>query len=310
MRQKEYQPLVSIIVFCYNHEKFVEECIMSMVNQTYDNIDLTVIDDASKDNSPQIIEKLAEKYGFRYVLNEKNMGWPQVLNFGICRFIDGKYFSICSGDDYYSYDKTKKQVDFLEAKNNYILVYGEKVLLQNDKKVYNSKPNKTHPRSGDLFHLVMTEKIQIFIQTALFRSELIPEFFPIPEGIWVEDKYLITCISKRHKIGYLSHYNCYYRLHPNNMSKDVVGLYDNIMRIIDIHKETSNYKKYKVFHALRQFVILSRHSPKAAIKRLPYAIQAFPSQMLIIGVFNLLRINLLKIQEQIIRRVKPNKKMR
>ena len=64
-------PLVSVIVSCYNHEKYIEECILSILNQDYKNIELLVVDDGSSDTSVDIINRLKEKHGF-YFLAQKN----------------------------------------------------------------------------------------------------------------------------------------------------------------------------------------------------------------------------------------------
>ena len=54
------QPLVSVVIPCYNHENFVQDCIQSVIDQTYDNIELIIIDDGSKDNS---VDKIKEMIG-------------------------------------------------------------------------------------------------------------------------------------------------------------------------------------------------------------------------------------------------------
>ena len=79
MVNKRMQPLVSVIVPCYNHEKYVEKTIESIVNQTYKNIELIVIDDGSKDNSTIILEKLSRQYNFYYE-HQHNIGLPATLN--------------------------------------------------------------------------------------------------------------------------------------------------------------------------------------------------------------------------------------
>ena len=49
--QNNEKPLVSVVIPCYNHEKFVQDCIQSVIDQTYENIELIIIDDGSKDSS-------------------------------------------------------------------------------------------------------------------------------------------------------------------------------------------------------------------------------------------------------------------
>ena len=52
------QPLVSVVIPCYNHEQFVRDSIQSVIDQTYQNIELIIIDDGSKDSSVEIIKKM------------------------------------------------------------------------------------------------------------------------------------------------------------------------------------------------------------------------------------------------------------
>ncbi len=72
-------PLVSVLVPCYNHEEYIEECILSIINQTYKNIEIIVVDDGSKDNSSAILERLALEHCF-YFEKQQNMGVSKTLN--------------------------------------------------------------------------------------------------------------------------------------------------------------------------------------------------------------------------------------
>ena len=86
----EVNPLVSVIIPSYNHERFITQCIENIINQTYKNFELTVIDDGSKDGSPEILRHLQGKYGFNLVLQE-NMRLALTLNKGKQNYSNGKY---------------------------------------------------------------------------------------------------------------------------------------------------------------------------------------------------------------------------
>ena len=77
-------PLVSIIVVCYNHVSYVEQCIQSIVEQTYKNIEIIVADDCSTDGSVLLLEELTNKYDFIFLPSIANQG----LNSNILKGLD------------------------------------------------------------------------------------------------------------------------------------------------------------------------------------------------------------------------------
>lgn len=95
-------PLVSVIIPCYNYAAYVEEAIQSAINQTYKNIELIVINDGSTDNSDEIITKLQKKYNFIYH-KQKNQGIVATRNKGIS-LAKGEYLVQLDADDWL--DKT------------------------------------------------------------------------------------------------------------------------------------------------------------------------------------------------------------
>jgi len=95
----EQFPLVSIVMASYNHERFIEKSIDSILNQTYGNIELIVVDDNSTDNSFLIIKKKAESdCRIRIIKNDVNMGISETLNRGI-DLAAGEYIMFSSSDD-------------------------------------------------------------------------------------------------------------------------------------------------------------------------------------------------------------------
>ena len=92
--------LITVIVTCYNHEKYIEQCLRSVFNQTYQNIELIVLDDGSTDGSKQIILKTLKDSPFEVKFeSHKNMGVVKTRNKGI-ELINGKYFLFVDSDDY------------------------------------------------------------------------------------------------------------------------------------------------------------------------------------------------------------------
>lgn len=116
------KPLVSIVIPVYNGSNYLAEAIDSALAQTYDNIEIIVVNDGSKDDGAT--EKVALSYGdkIRYIAKE-NGGVSSALNRGIAE-MRGEYFSWLSHDDIYKPEKIEKQVSLIESENDIILCSG------------------------------------------------------------------------------------------------------------------------------------------------------------------------------------------
>lgn len=115
-------PKVIALVPSYMHGNFIQQRIESILNQTYKNIELIVIDDRSEDDSDMVITKLQAKYGFRYIRNEKNSGtpfaaWERVLS---CA---SDYIWVCESDDFAAPNFMETAVNSLEENNGAVLFY-------------------------------------------------------------------------------------------------------------------------------------------------------------------------------------------
>ena len=109
--------LVSIIMPSYNCEKYIEESIQSVINQTYPNWELLVVDDCSTDHTAEIIRRCSELDSrvHGYYLKE-NSGAAAARNFAIER-AKGEYMAFLDSDDLWDPEKLEKQVSFMEEYN-------------------------------------------------------------------------------------------------------------------------------------------------------------------------------------------------
>ena len=90
--------MVSIVVPVYNAEKYLEDCLISLVDQTYENIEIILVDDGSVDDSGRICDSWAEKDDRIIVYHKKNEGVSTTRNFGIQR-ARGKFLMFVDADD-------------------------------------------------------------------------------------------------------------------------------------------------------------------------------------------------------------------
>ncbi len=131
MKKIEERPKVSIVIPVYNGERYVRYAIDSALAQTYDNIEIIVVNDGSTDKTDEIVKSYGNKV--RYI-KKKNGGVSSALNMAIEK-MKGEYFSWLSHDDTYEPTKIEDEIDYLRE-NNYL---GKKVIVFSDYNLINTK---------------------------------------------------------------------------------------------------------------------------------------------------------------------------
>ena len=131
-------PLVTVIMPAYNHERFIEECIRSVMAETYPNIELLVIDDGSKDGTWEKISELkdaCEKRFVRFVAeHQENQGTSVTCN-KLVNMANGDYVCLVASDDKVKPNKVAEEVQFLEAHPDYVLVTGDNEFIDGNSEV-------------------------------------------------------------------------------------------------------------------------------------------------------------------------------
>lgn len=144
--------MVSVVMPCFNEEENIEAAIRSVLNQTFADFELIVVDDCSSDGSARIIKAIAQEDArIRYLKNTENLGVAKTLNHGLS-ISKGKYIARLDADDACEPERLQKQVEYLEGHSNCIVcgsyadVYNGKTTVlqgnkQNDLKRYLVKNN-------------------------------------------------------------------------------------------------------------------------------------------------------------------------
>ncbi len=120
-------PLVSIVVPIYNVQNYLKKCIDSILEQTYKNFELILIDDGSKDNSPKICKDYAQKDRRVKVFRQQNSGAPTALNLGLSK-ASGKYVWFIDSDDFIEKNSLKILVQKAEQCNADIILFGARTV--------------------------------------------------------------------------------------------------------------------------------------------------------------------------------------
>jgi len=241
--QETTNPLVSVIVPSYNHEKYIIECIESIVNQSYKNIQLIVIDDGSTDKSPEILVSLKNKYGFTLVLQE-NHGVSYTLSRGIKEFSNGKYITFCASDDFWSHDKINKQVQYMILNPECPMCYSKCYYIDDNSQILTNRDlykSEKKFKGGSIFEDVLLVNFHLPV-SYLFTKEILEQENYFHEGIICEDFYMNLKISNKYKIGYINERLFYYRFAQKSEER-IKSVIESQKDIIDQYAESIFYKK-------------------------------------------------------------------
>jgi len=207
-------PKISVIMAVYNTEKYLDECVISILNQTFENFEFIIIYDISTDNSLKILRRYQKK-DKRIILinNKKNMGPAGSRNIGI-KMAKGKYIAIFDSDDIASENRFRIQYDYLEKNKDVFLVGGAAIKIDEwGKETTLYKP------------IIMEDKLKkaflyscpIHNPTVMFRNEKI--WFYREKFRSAEDyDLLLNLLSKGKRIVNIPNFLIKYREHSQSIT--------------------------------------------------------------------------------------------
>lgn len=121
-------PLISVIIPIYNVDRYLKECLDSVINQTFEDIEIICINDGSTDNSCAVLEEYAKKNSKIVVVNQENKGQSVARNVGL-QVARGKYISFVDSDDFINTDMYESLIPFMSGDVNLVVfdvnVFGE-----------------------------------------------------------------------------------------------------------------------------------------------------------------------------------------
>lgn len=279
------ESLVSIIVPVYNVEKYLKECLNSIVNQDYANIEILLIDDGSIDDSGKICDEYAQNYSVVNVYHKQNGGLSSARNYGMLN-AKGEYYCFIDSDDYVSKDFVSTMIHSLIdskvkiASVGYLRFYEdgtqENMVIPDISKSFYDITAQIHLNKFGYYGVPAWNK--------LFHKSLFEDIL-FPEGKLSEDWYIMyRLIEKAGGIYFNSEVKYFYRQRQGSITKSTKINTDAVL-------------------AARE--VLDYYVQKKWDKAIPYAVQAYV--MANIGVYNacLIRRNekteLMKCRENVIR---------
>ena len=238
-------PLVSVIIPAYNHENYVQECINSIIEQTYKNIELIVIDDGSKDNTWQKLQEMKSACEQRFIRahfeTKENEGTCKTLN-KLISLADGEFIYLIASDDKAKAQAIEKEICFLEKNSDYVLVVGDNEIINSSSQRIGWDENQNPVDLSEAIYQTFGEALRkgrkdINFNSSkfgLYESFVIGNY--IPNGYLIrktaleqienftdeaplEDLWLHLQLSKIGKYKYIDEILFSYRWHDNNTVK-------------------------------------------------------------------------------------------
>ena len=231
--------LVSVIIPAYNHEKYIQKTIKSIINQTYKNIELIIIDDGSSDSTWQKMQEIKpmcdERFARVHFETKPNEGVTKTLN-RLVSLINGRYVFMIASDDLAKPEAIEKEIGFLAANPDYYLAVGNDDIIDGSGIIcyWDKKRNTVYDKNKAEYTTFVDflKKNRNFFNDkdfgtyrSIFGGNYIPNGFTLkkevfdkigqyPDGI-LEDWWMMLQISKYYKMKYLDEVLYSYRWHSN-----------------------------------------------------------------------------------------------
>lgn len=244
---------VSVIIPVYNSEKYISKCLDSVLNQTYQNVEIIVINDGSKDNSIKILKEYEKKYENIILIDKKNEGVSKTRNLGINK-ATGDYIMFIDNDDFIDED----YIETYMKNSDYDIVIGSYKRIDNNNKLlfkYNLNENSRWTK-----YVVLAPWAKLYKKDFIIKNKI--EFIDFKIG---EDVYFnLLCYSKTDNIKIINDfkYSWFYNNESVsntsqrglNKSVDITVLLDKVIKIIDMDDE---YNKYFIERYVYWYLLFS-----------------------------------------------------
>ncbi|MBK8783850.1 MAG: glycosyltransferase [Anaerolineales bacterium] len=244
-------PTVSVIIPSYNHEKYIGECIQSVLNQTYQDFEIVITDDGSQDKTVANIRQFNDPR-IKLLIHNKNKGTSVASNTCI-NSSSGKFVALLGSDDAWMPEKLEKQVEFLEQNLNVGVVFSREITInENSNRVYQTVYSK-------VFDLALQNRSKadwarfffffgncLCAPSSLIRRDVFDEIGLFDERLaGLQDFDLWVKICLKHDVHLMEDRLTLYRVHDNysNLSADTSE--NNIRNIFEYKQILNNYLQIK-----------------------------------------------------------------
>ncbi|MFP4573034.1 MAG: glycosyltransferase family 2 protein [Desulfobacterales bacterium] len=236
------EPKVTVIIPCYNRERYIEKTVESVLSQTIQNIELIVVDDGCTDNSRQILEQYKDCIRILEHPGRINKGQSAALNLGIVAS-RGEYVAFLDSDDLFAPEKIEKQVKFLEAHPEIGLVYANGHTIDENGTILHRIYGDNHHEESDP-NRVLLDCYFLLPNNSLVRKDVLLKAGFFDESFRsAQDHDLAIRIAEITRIAYLDEPLFFYRRHKESISRRNAMLrWKNGFRILNKARLRYNYR--------------------------------------------------------------------
>ena len=207
-------PEVSVIISTYNRAHYVPHAIQSVLDQTFEDFEIIVVDDASTDNTKEVIEKFEDER-ICYIRHKKNKGGSATRNTGI-KHSRGRFIAFLDDDDLWMPTKLEKQLDLIKNNPRIGVVYTGALEINNSGKV---RGFHIPSRRGNIFPDILRKNYVGSCSRVLVRKECLDKSGFFDENLpAIQDFDLWVRLAKRYEFDYVEEPLVLYRVHEKRIS--------------------------------------------------------------------------------------------
>ncbi|MFK3972254.1 glycosyltransferase family 2 protein [Pseudomonas sp. NPDC087358] len=265
-------PLVSVLVPCFNHELYIEECLLSILAQDYDNFELIVVNDGSTDASAEKIEALRQVHGFEFYQQE-NKGVSAALNnaLGHAR---GEFIITHDSDDVMLAGRIRRQVSYM-LEHPEVGLLGAKVIYIDSKGAPLKHKVAANARVQRwTFDELLADAYAVGAPVAMYRREAIDKVGGYDPSIKVQDFQMTLRVAQAgYQVDILPDRVTLYRRHETNISKTAYKsqlIYD--LKVIEAYKGNPAYEAGRlaiINKALKESVVADKKFARGLFASIP-----------------------------------------
>ena len=213
----------SIIIPCYNGANTIKRTISSILEQSYNNYEVIIVNDASTDDSLEIIKKhISNDSRFKILNLKKNIGLSRARNSGL-QYVCGKYICFLDVDDFWEKEKIETQVKFLEKNKSFMMVYSNYFTIDEIKKKKFIQNNFDLPY-GKITNNILN-KYTVGILTVCLKKSIFEKYNFEKKYNVIGDFDFFVRLSRNINVGCIQKPLANYRIHSDNYSKKKLNLY-------------------------------------------------------------------------------------